>query len=94
MIRTIRWNLALSLLYNAVGASLAIVGLLSPLIAAVLMPLSSLTVVTISWRTRTFRATRSTDRGLNAAQPPAPPPHSSPASEAPNGTTNGAWSCP
>ena len=54
VIVTIRSNLAFSLLYNAVGASLAIGGVLSPIVAAVLMPLSSLTVVTISWRARTF----------------------------------------
>lgn len=36
---------AISVLYNAVGLSLALAGLLSPLVAAVLMPVSSLTVV-------------------------------------------------
>jgi len=35
----------ISLLYNAIGLSLALAGLLSPLVAAILMPVSSLTVV-------------------------------------------------
>ena len=50
----IRRNFAFSLAYNAIGASLAVAGLLTPLIAAVLMPLSSLTVVIASWHGRTF----------------------------------------
>ncbi len=53
-VRVIRRNFAFSLAYNVVGASLAIAGLLTPLIAAILMPLSSLTVVFASWRGRTF----------------------------------------
>jgi Cu+-exporting ATPase len=35
----------ISLFYNAIGLSLALAGLLSPLVAAILMPISSLTVV-------------------------------------------------
>ncbi len=50
----IKRNFAFSLSYNVIGASLAIAGLLTPLIAAVLMPVSSLTVVIASWRGRTF----------------------------------------
>lgn len=38
-------NLGFSLIYNVVGASLALAGLVGPLVAAVLMPLSSLTVI-------------------------------------------------
>ena len=38
-------NLTLSLIYNIVGAGLAIFGLVTPLMAAVLMPLSSITVL-------------------------------------------------
>ena len=53
-LRTIRRNLALSLVYNAVAAGLALAGLLSPLVAALLMPLSSLTVIGSS--TRAWRA--------------------------------------
>jgi len=47
-------NIAFSLLYNAIASSLAIAGLVGPLLAAVLMPLSSLTVVLSSTLTRTF----------------------------------------
>lgn len=50
----IRRNFAASIFYNAVAAALAMTGILSPLIAAFLMPISSLTVLTLSFRTRTF----------------------------------------
>jgi P-type Cu2+ transporter len=52
--RVIKRNVAFSLLYNCIGASLAITGRLNPLAAAILMPASSLTVVIASWRSRTF----------------------------------------
>jgi Cu2+-exporting ATPase len=52
--RVIRRNIAFSLVYNAIGAALAMAGVLTPLIAAFLMPASSLTVVIASWRSRTF----------------------------------------
>jgi Cu2+-exporting ATPase len=51
----IRRNLAFSILYNLLGAGLAIAGYINPLVAALLMPLSSVTVVTSSFRSRTFR---------------------------------------
>ncbi|MFT5431213.1 MAG: Cu2+-exporting ATPase [Myxococcota bacterium] len=51
-VKTIRQNLGLSIVYNVVGASLALSGLMNPLVAAVLMPLSSLTVVTNSIQSR------------------------------------------
>ncbi len=44
----IKRNLIISLLYNAVGATLALMGYISPLVAAVLMPVSSATVVSLS----------------------------------------------
>lgn len=50
----IRRNLIFSLGYNVVGATLAITGIIHPLLAAVLMPASSVTVVTSSIRGRTF----------------------------------------
>jgi Cu2+-exporting ATPase len=50
----IRRNLAFSLLYNLVGAALAMTGVLNPLVAALMMPASSLTVVLSSWHARTF----------------------------------------
>lgn len=52
--RVIRRNIAFSLTYNLAAAALAIAGLLDPLVAAILMPASSLTVVVASWRSRTF----------------------------------------
>lgn len=55
--RVIRRNITFSLLYNVVGAWLAIVGLINPVIAAVMMPLSSLTVVLGSWYGHTFERT-------------------------------------
>ena len=54
-VKTIRNNLALSLCYNVVGVALAMTGTVTPLVAAILMPLSSLTVVMTSYRARTFR---------------------------------------
>ncbi len=50
----IRRNLAFSLVYNIAGAGLAMAGALNPLLAALMMPASSLTVVLSSWRARTF----------------------------------------
>jgi Cu2+-exporting ATPase len=57
-VHVIKRNILFSLLYNAVGIVLAMLGLLSPLIAAILMPISSLTVVSSSFRSRTFAGTR------------------------------------
>ncbi len=48
--QTIRVNIAFSLVYNLIGASLAVAGALNPLLAAVLMPASSLIVVANSFR--------------------------------------------
>jgi Cu2+-exporting ATPase len=52
----IRRNIAFSLVYNLAGAGLAIAGLINPLVAAILMPASSLTVILLSWLGRTFEA--------------------------------------
>ncbi len=54
--RLIRIAIAFSLLYNLAGAALAMTGRMDPLLAAILMPLSSLTVLLIAWRGRTFGA--------------------------------------
>jgi len=54
-LRVIRRNMRLSLVYNLVGVTLAALGLIGPLGAAILMPLSSLTVVISSYRSRMFR---------------------------------------
>jgi len=53
--QVIRAGIALSLAYNLVGIALAVSGRLDPLLAAVLMPLSSISVVTAALRARTFR---------------------------------------
>ena len=56
-VRIVRWSFGLSAAYNIVGVSVAAAGGLSPLVAAILMPLSSVSVVlfacgTISWAAR------------------------------------------
>jgi len=48
--RVIRANLAVAVAYNLVGATLAMSGLVGPLAAAILMPVSSLTVLLIASR--------------------------------------------
>lgn len=50
----IRRNLTFSLIYNLVFASLALAGEVTPLSAAILMPLSSLTVIASSFVSHTF----------------------------------------
>jgi Cu2+-exporting ATPase len=50
----IRRGIAFSLGYNVIGATLAMTGVINPLIAAVLMPASSLTVLLAAWRGRSF----------------------------------------
>jgi Cu2+-exporting ATPase len=51
-------NLAASLFYNLLAAGLAVAGIIHPLMAALLMPASSLTVVTLSSATRAFGVKR------------------------------------
>ena len=53
---TIRRNLKFSLAYNLVAGALAVTGLIHPLIAAAVMPLSSLTVLASSLRSKAFRS--------------------------------------
>ena len=43
--RIVRWSFAISAGYNAIGVAIAAAGILSPLVCAVLMPLSSVSVV-------------------------------------------------
>ncbi len=50
----IRRNITFSIGYNLIGAGMAIAGVLNPLIAAILMPASSLTVVLGSWYGKSF----------------------------------------
>jgi len=57
--RIVRASLVISLVYNITGVSIACMGMLTPLIAAILMPLSSVTVVafvTLSTRYLAYRA--------------------------------------
>ena len=44
-LRTVKRALGVSLVYNAAGAAFAMAGLVTPLVAAVAMPISSLLVV-------------------------------------------------
>lgn len=44
-IKIIKWSFALSFLYNVVGLYFAVTGQLAPVIAAILMPLSSISIV-------------------------------------------------
>jgi Cu2+-exporting ATPase len=57
-VRTIRLSLLASLCYNLIAATLAISGLIGPLTAAILMPISSFTVVALALGSRTFRDER------------------------------------
>jgi Cu2+-exporting ATPase len=50
----IRRNLGASLFYNITAAVLAVTGLINPLLAAIFMPVSSLTVLALSFRSRSF----------------------------------------
>ena len=52
---TIRRSLVVSLAYNLLAGTLAVTGVVHPLIAAALMPLSSLTVLASSMRSKAFR---------------------------------------
>ncbi|MCB0762327.1 MAG: heavy metal translocating P-type ATPase metal-binding domain-containing protein [Flavobacteriales bacterium] len=44
-VRVVKWSFGLSVLYNLVGLTFAVQGLLTPLVAAILMPLSSISVI-------------------------------------------------
>ncbi len=54
MIRGIRRGMGVSLAYNVVGVSLAALGMINPLLAAVLMPVSSLSVLALAVSNRAF----------------------------------------
>ncbi len=66
-IKIIYISFVISFLYNLVGLSFAIQGMLSPLIAAILMPLSSISVVLFATLSTNFIAKRFglTDKGGN-----------------------------
>jgi Cu2+-exporting ATPase len=52
--RAIRRGIGFSLAYNLAGVALAVSGTINPLVAAIMMPASSLTVLLVAWRSRTF----------------------------------------
>lgn len=54
VMKVIKRNLTFSLVYNALGASAAILGLVTPLVAAIAMPFSSLVVVIASVMQKSF----------------------------------------
>ena len=54
--KALRVNFIFSLLYNVVGLSIAASGLMSPIVAAILMPLSSVTVAVLSFTQVNFKA--------------------------------------
>lgn len=47
-------NLGVSVLYNLTAGALAVTGHMNPLVAAIVMPISSLTVLVLSFKSRTF----------------------------------------
>jgi Cu+-exporting ATPase len=57
-ITTIKMSFALSLMYNLVGLSFAITGNLQPLVAAIIMPLSTVTIVSFVTMMSSFYARR------------------------------------
>lgn len=66
--RTIHWTIAASLAYNVAAAGLSMAGLISPLLAAFIMPASSLTVLAICLRSSAFRSGfRRTETGEHSA---------------------------
>jgi Cu2+-exporting ATPase len=65
----VRRNLVFSLLYNVTGVGLALAGVVGPLLAAVLMPISSLTVIGASVLGRSFVSTPGAARDAEAGQP-------------------------
>ena len=54
--KALRVNFIFSLLYNVVGLSIAASGLMSPIVAAILMPLSSVTVAILSFTQINFKS--------------------------------------
>jgi len=48
-VQIVRFCFLVSLVYNGIGLSFAVMGKLEPIVAAILMPVSSLSVVLIAW---------------------------------------------
>ncbi len=69
----IRRNLWVSLFYNTTAAGIAVAGLLNPLIAAIVMPISSLSALAVSLKSRTFADLRESTRLPASHQPGSRP---------------------
>lgn len=75
-IATIRRNLYLSFVYNIVAVLGTLAGFVTPLLAALIMPLSSITVLSVALRSRAFAAERGRPRpepGVAPANPSEAP---------------------
>jgi len=57
-VRVVRFSFVISSLYNVIGIAIAARGLLSPIVCAILMPLSSITVVLVASGLTTWTALR------------------------------------
>lgn len=68
--RTIHVNFAVSLAYNVAGGTLAVLGLVNPLVAAVIMPLSGLTVTAIALRMPRFDEGRDMEESSESRRVP------------------------
>ncbi len=68
-VTTIRWNFAISLGYNVFAVALAACGWISPLVAAVLMPASSLSVLSLVLISRTFAHSNTSSSNTSFAEP-------------------------
>lgn len=56
--KVITWSFIISIVYNIIGLSFAVQGLLSPLVAAILMPASTISIVMFVTAATTFSARR------------------------------------
>lgn len=56
--RVIWWSFFISILYNIVGLGFAVTGNLNPMVAAILMPVSSISIVLFTWLSTYFGAWR------------------------------------
>ncbi|MHC4833601.1 MAG: hypothetical protein ACYTFH_06905, partial [Planctomycetota bacterium] len=72
-LRTIHVNFAISLAYNLAGGTLAVLGLVNPLVAAVIMPLSGLTVTAVALRMPRFRIDETPERSSSSRREDAGP---------------------
>jgi len=67
--RSIRRNFAVSIAYNGIAVVLAMAGWISPLLAAVLMPVSSVSVIAMTLASRTFPASQPDDASERTERP-------------------------